>query len=38
MVAENAFRQQGFDVMDKYVEKAWISDPFMLRGGAWRQK
>ena len=34
--AENAFNQLGFDTVNKYIEKLWIEDSTLPRGGAWR--
>ena len=34
--AEQAFSDLGFDVSGKYVEKVWVPDPTLPRGGAWR--
>jgi filamentous hemagglutinin len=36
--AENAFSQLGFDATGKYIEKLWINDSTLQRGGAWRPK
>lgn len=36
--AESAFNRLGYDITDKYVEKIWIEDPSLPRGGAWRPK
>lgn len=35
-VAEQAFSQLGFDTSGKYIKKAWMMDPSLERGGAWR--
>jgi hypothetical protein len=35
-VAENAFEKLGFDTVGKYIEKAWIDEPTLPRGGTWR--
>lgn len=34
--AERAFSGLGFDTMDRYTEKAWLEDPSLPKGGAWR--
>ncbi|GAB4393537.1 MAG: hypothetical protein Tsb005_12260 [Gammaproteobacteria bacterium] len=36
--AESAFNQLGLDATDKYIEKLWIEDPTLPRGGAWRSQ
>jgi len=38
LVAENAFRNLGFNIAGVYVEKTWFDDPTMLFGGVWRPK
>ena len=34
--AADAFGKLGYDIGTKYVEKAWVNDPALPRGGAWR--
>jgi filamentous hemagglutinin len=34
--AEQAFGNLGYDVGGKYIEKVWVPDPSLPRGGAWR--
>jgi len=34
--AENAFKQLGFDVQNKFIQKQWVPDPKLENGGAWR--
>jgi filamentous hemagglutinin len=34
--AEKAFQDIGFKVEGKYIEKVWVPDPKLKRGGAWR--
>lgn len=34
--AEQAFGNLGYDVSGKYIEKVWVPDPSLPRGGAWR--
>jgi len=34
--ASRAFKQLGFDVDNKFIEKQWVSDPKLKNGGAWR--
>jgi len=34
--AENAFKQLGFDVQNKFIHKQWVLDPKLKNGGAWR--
>ncbi len=36
--AEKAFREIGFDVEGKYIEKHWVAEPALPRGGKWRPK
>ncbi|MES9903018.1 MAG: hypothetical protein ABW168_10080 [Sedimenticola sp.] len=35
-VAEQAFQKLGFETSNKFVHKAWVPDPKLKNGGAWR--
>lgn len=34
--AENAFKNLGFDVENKFIFKKWVPDSKLKNGGAWR--
>ena len=36
--AEKAFSSLGFNIENRYVEKIWVNDTTLPRGGAWRAK
>ena len=38
IMAETAFKKLGFNIEGKYIEKTWVSDTKLPRGGAWRKK
>jgi RHS repeat-associated protein len=35
-IIEKTLKDLGFDVTDKYVEKVWVQEPKLPKGGAWK--